>query len=90
MFVRVPKHGAAFVGTRPNISESHSEISARVPFCIVAGRPKPFDGRTELPPAVGGSMRRVPGVAGGQAGAVLGAGERGARRSEPGLCTAAK
>ena len=28
MFGRVP-------GTRPNISESHSEISTRVPFCIV-------------------------------------------------------
>ena len=27
MFGRVP-------GTRPNISESHSEISTRVPFCI--------------------------------------------------------
>ena len=25
---------AAFLGTRPNISESHSEISTRVPFCI--------------------------------------------------------
>ena len=25
--------------TRPNISESHSEISTRVRFCIVAGRP---------------------------------------------------
>ena len=25
---------AAFLGTRPNISESHSEISARVPSCI--------------------------------------------------------
>ena len=28
MFGRVP-------GTRPNISESHSELSTRVPFCIV-------------------------------------------------------
>ena len=37
MFGRVPKNGAAFLGTRPNISESHSEISTRVPFCIVAG-----------------------------------------------------
>ena len=27
MFGRVP-------GTRPNISESHSEVSTRVPFCI--------------------------------------------------------
>ena len=26
-----------FLGTRPNISESHSEISTRVPFCIAAG-----------------------------------------------------
>ena len=25
---------AAFLGTRPNMSESHSEISTRVPFCI--------------------------------------------------------
>ena len=25
---------AASLGTRPNISESHSEISTRVPFCI--------------------------------------------------------
>ena len=40
MFGRVPKNTAAFLGTRPNISESHSEISSRVPFCIVevAGR----------------------------------------------------
>ena len=30
MFGRVP-------GTRPNISESHSEISTRVPFCIEGG-----------------------------------------------------
>ena len=34
MFGRVPKNGAAFLGTRPNIRESHSEISTRVPFCI--------------------------------------------------------
>ena len=26
--------GQVFLGTRPNISESHSEISARVHFCI--------------------------------------------------------
>ena len=26
-----------FLGTRPNISESHSEISTRVPVCIAAG-----------------------------------------------------
>ena len=38
MFGRVPKSAAPFVGTRPKISESHSEISARVPFCIVAGQ----------------------------------------------------
>ena len=31
MFGRVP-------GTRPNLSESHSEISTRVPFCIARGR----------------------------------------------------
>ena len=31
MFGRVP-------GTRPNISESHSEISTRVPVCIESGR----------------------------------------------------
>ena len=37
MFGRVPKSGAAFLGTRPNVSESHSEISTRVPFCIAAG-----------------------------------------------------
>ena len=30
MFGRVP-------GTRPNISESHSEMSTRVPFCIARG-----------------------------------------------------
>ena len=36
MFGRVPKNGAAFLGTRPNISESHSKISTRVPFCIAA------------------------------------------------------
>jgi len=34
MVRRVPKHAAPFLGTRPNISESHSEISTRVPFCI--------------------------------------------------------
>ena len=37
----VTKNVAAFLSTRPNISESHSEISTRVPFCItgaVAGR----------------------------------------------------
>ena len=32
MFGRVP-------GTRPNISESHSEISTRVPFCIESAQP---------------------------------------------------
>ena len=37
MFGRVLKIAAPFLGTRPNISESHSEISTRVPFCIVAG-----------------------------------------------------
>ena len=37
MFGRVPKHGAAFLGTRPNISESHSEISTPVPFCTHSG-----------------------------------------------------
>ena len=26
------------LGTRPNISESHGEISTRVPFCIEGGR----------------------------------------------------
>ena len=30
----IQKGTAAFLGTRPNISESHSEISTRVPFCI--------------------------------------------------------
>ena len=35
MFGRVPKHAAAFLGTRPNISKYHSEISTRVPFCFV-------------------------------------------------------
>ena len=34
MFGRVPKNGAVFLGTRPNISESHSERSTRVPICI--------------------------------------------------------
>ena len=34
MFGRVPKTPAPFLGTRPNISDSHSEISTRVPFCI--------------------------------------------------------
>ena len=37
MFGRGPKNGAAFLGTRPNMSESHSEISTRVPFCIQSG-----------------------------------------------------
>ena len=30
---------APFLGTRPNISEYHSEISTRVRFCIAAGSP---------------------------------------------------
>ena len=44
IMVEVMDHGACpsntkgysrrFLGTRPNISESHSEISTRVPFCI--------------------------------------------------------
>ena len=38
MFGRVPKNAAPFLGTRPDISESHSEISTRVPFCIGARR----------------------------------------------------
>ena len=41
MFGRVPKNAAPFLGTRPNTSESHSEMSTRVPFCIAgfgAGR----------------------------------------------------
>ena len=43
MFGLVPKNGAPFLGapflgTRPNISESHSEISTRVPLCIRGGR----------------------------------------------------
>ena len=39
MFGRVPINAAAFVGTRPNIRESHSEISTRVPFCSAHARP---------------------------------------------------
>ena len=31
------------LGTRPNISESHSEISTRVPFCIATGHPEPYN-----------------------------------------------
>ena len=34
MFGRVPKNGVPFLGTCPNISESHSEISTRVPFVL--------------------------------------------------------
>ena len=37
MFGRLPKNAAPLLGTRPNISESHSEISTQVPFCIAAG-----------------------------------------------------
>ena len=32
--------GPPFLGTRPNMSESHSETSTRVPFCI-ASQPTP-------------------------------------------------
>ena len=49
MFGRVPKNGAAFWGTRPKISEYHSEMSSRVPFCIAAGRPQPHRGALLLP-----------------------------------------
>ena len=45
MFGRVPKNAAALLGTRPNISESHSEISTRVPFCIAAGPFAVLNGR---------------------------------------------
>ena len=31
-------NAAACLGTRPNISESHSETSTRVPFCITQAR----------------------------------------------------
>ena len=56
MFGRVP--GGRVPGTRPNMSESHSEISTRVPFCIAAGI-----GRR--PHAVGAAQRtaRRPGPA---------------------------
>ena len=37
MFGRVPKNAAPFLGIRPNISEYHSEISTRAPFCIQSG-----------------------------------------------------
>ena len=53
MFERVPKHAAAFLGTRPNISESHSEISTRVPFCI-ARRPATAHGTPAHVPAATG------------------------------------
>ena len=40
--------GLGFLGTRPNISESHSEISTRVPFCIAgAGRQASASGHYE-------------------------------------------
>ena len=41
MFGRVP-------GTRPNISESHSEINTRVPFCIATGLRRQPDDRMRL------------------------------------------
>ena len=43
----------AFLGTRPIISESHSEISTRVPFCI-GGRQKEIAAKTEA--AAAGAM----------------------------------
>ena len=64
MFGRVPKNAAPFLGTRPNIRESHSEISTRVPHCIVlagacAGRAQPAGRalRTCAPPCPGARMR---------------------------------
>ena len=54
MFGRVPTNTAAFLSTRPNISESHSEISTRVPFCIAAGHINvqgSFIGKKERPKA---------------------------------------
>ena len=50
MFGRVPKNAAALLGTRPNISESNSEISTRVPFCIAEG------GASSHPATRGSSM----------------------------------
>ena len=38
MFGRVLKNSAAVLGTRPNISEFHSEIRNRVPFCFAVRR----------------------------------------------------
>ena len=32
---------APLLGTRPNISESHSEMTTQVPLCIVAGHVAP-------------------------------------------------
>ena len=42
MFGRVSKNAGPCLGTRPNISESHSEISTRVPFCILAWSPQVY------------------------------------------------
>ena len=47
MFERVPKNSAPCLATRPNISECHSEISTRVPFCITQAR---LDGPPPPPP----------------------------------------
>ena len=38
-----PQYSAPFLGTRPNISESHGEISNRVPFCIATHPPPSID-----------------------------------------------
>ena len=56
MFGRVPKIAAPFLGTRSNISKSHSEIRTRVPFCIVAGQGE-RSGLGERPTVHGGMGR---------------------------------
>ena len=42
---------ARVLGTRPNISEYHSEISTRVPFCIATSQAKRGERGREVPPA---------------------------------------
>ena len=54
MFGRVP-------GTRPNISESHSEISTRVPFCIATscGSPRGPQANVNTPALADPSLNGV-------------------------------
>ena len=57
MFGRVPQNAAPFLGTRPNTSESHSEISTRVRACTLLYSELALTGLVHREAAEGGGRR---------------------------------